>query len=216
MNTPGPDEPLPADAAGGLRINLGCGGKRVDGFLGVDIIDGTAVDIRMDVMQYLRSLPAGSVQEIYTRHFLEHVRPDDLRPMLLEFDRVLRPGGQIRVIVPHYSNPYFYSDPTHRQFFGVHTFSYFCERTCLHRRPPTYARIAGWLQTEVKLGFKPYKRPRLFGVKLPMPSQVLGLLVNRAALSVELFERYLCGVLSIYEVRYRIEKFTAPQPPTPG
>ncbi len=212
MNHARPPESAPDAVAPGLRLNLGCGGKRVAGFLGVDVIDGAAVDVCMDVMAYLRSLPAGSVQEIYTRHFLEHVRPDDLRPMLLEFDRVLRPGGQLRVIVPHYSNPYFYSDPTHRQPFGVHTFSYFCEHSCLHRKPPTYARIAGWSQTEVKLGFKPYKRLRLFGVKLPMLSQVLALLVNRAALAVELFERYLCGVLSIYEVRYRIEKLAPPPP----
>ena len=54
-------------------------------------------------------------------------------------------------------------------------------------------------------------------MKLPMLSQALALLVNRAALAVELFERYLCGVLSIYEVHYRIEKLAAtpPQPPAP-
>jgi hypothetical protein len=158
------------------------------------------------VMEYLRSLAPRTVQEIYTRHFLEHVESRDLRPLLLEMDRVLRPGGRIHVIVPHYSNPYFYSDPTHRLFFGVHTFSYFCQSSCLHRSVPKYAVIPGWSLREVRLNFIPYARPRWFGVKVPMLSSVLVRVANRNALTVELFERYLCALFSIYEVSYRIDK----------
>lgn len=199
-----------AAAQDGLRLNLGCGSKRIPGYLGVDIGDGSAVDVRMDVMEYLCSLPPESVQEIYSRHFLEHVESRDLRPMLLQFDRVLRPGGLIHLIVPHYSNPYFYSDPTHRQFFGVHTFSYFCDRSCLNRTVPTYAAIPGWSLLKVKLGFIPYARPTLLGIKIPMLSSILVRVVNRGILAVELFERYLCGLWSIYEVHYWIEKRAAP------
>jgi hypothetical protein len=194
------------DRPDGTRLNLGCGSKRKPGFLGVDIGEGSAVDVRMDVMQYLRSLPPHSVQEIYSRHFLEHVEGRELHTMLLEFDRVLRPGGRVQVIVPHYSNPYFYSDPTHRTFFGVHTFSYFCDRSCLRRRVPRYTAIAGWSLVDVKLCFKSYGPPKLLGVKLPTFSTLLNLLVNRGALSIELFERYLCGLWSIYEVTYSIDK----------
>jgi SAM-dependent methyltransferase len=191
---------------GGLRLNLGCGSKRIPGFLGIDIGEGSAVDVRMDVMDYLRSLPDRSVEAIYTRHFLEHVAGDTLRPLLQEIDRVLRPGGGIHIIVPHYSNPYFYSDPTHRLFFGVHTFSYFCERSCLRRVVPRYASIQGWSLHKVRVGFKPYARPRLLGVRLPMLSGLLNSVVNRNTLLIELFERYLCGVLSIYEIEYHITK----------
>lgn len=196
----------PGDFATALRLNLGCGSKRIPGFLGIDIGDGSAVDVRMDVMEYLRSLSANSVQEIYSRHFLEHVDGKDLRPMLLEFDRVLRPEGRIHLIMPHYSNPYFYSDPTHRLAFGVHTFSYFCDESCLNRTVPKYATIPGWSLRDVKVGFIPYARPKIFGFKIPMLSSVLVRVVNRGHLSIELFERYLCGLWSIYEVHYRIEK----------
>lgn len=193
----------------GLRINLGCGNKRIEGFIGVDIGEGAAVDVRMSVSDYLRSLPDGAVQEVYSRHFLEHVEPQALRPLLLEIDRVLRPGGRAHFIVPHYSNPYFYSDPTHRTFFGVHTFSYLCEQTCLNRGVPKYAAIPRWSLVNVRAGFLPYARPRVLGVRVPMLSGLLNRLVNVNTMAVELFERYLCGLWSIYEIEYRIEKRAA-------
>lgn len=196
----------PKDSPEGLRLNLGCGSKRVPGYVGVDIGEGSAVDVRMDVMDYLRSLAPHSVQQIYSAHFLEHVEARDLRPMLLEFDRVLRPGGGIQVIVPHYSNPYFYSDPTHRMFFGVHTFSYFCDRSCLRRRVPRYTEIPGWSLLDVKLYFKPYAKLKLFGIKIPLIAAWLNWGINKRLRAIEIFERHFCGLWSIFEVTYRIEK----------
>jgi hypothetical protein len=200
--------------AEGLRVNLGCGNNRVAGFIGVDIGDGAAVVVRMDELSYLRSLPDASVQEVYSRHFLEHVEPPALRPLLLEIDRVLQPGGKARFIVPHFSNPYFYSDPTHRTFFGVHTFSYLCEHSCLNRHVPNYAAIPRWSLVDVRAGFEPYARPRLLGIRIPMLSGLLKRIVNVHTLALELFERYLSGLWSIYEVDFRIEKLRAPQPAT--
>jgi len=189
-----------------LRINLGCGNKRREGFIGVDVGDFPAVDVRRDVLEYLRSLPDGSVEEVYSRHFLEHLEPPALQELLSQVDRVLRPGGRIHFIVPHFSNPYFHSDPTHRQAFGVHTFSYLCEHTCLHRSVPSYARRAGWSLSRVRVGFLPYERWTLFGRPRWMLSDWLNKFVNGKTKRIELFERYCSGVLSIYEVEFFIDK----------
>ena len=191
---------------GGLRLNLGCGNKPRKGFLGIDLGDNTTADVRMDVLAYLHSLPDGCVAEVYSRHMLEHLDPPALRSLLQQLDRVLMADGQLHLVVPHYSNPYFHSDPTHRQAFGVHTFSYLCETTCLHRGVPNYARIPGWHLVKVRVGFLPYGRLRLLGIKLPMLSDLLNPLVNLGHRGIELFERYLAGVLSIYEVSYWISK----------
>jgi SAM-dependent methyltransferase len=190
----------------GLRINLGCGNKRREGFIGIDVGDVPAVDVRRDVLEYLRSLPDGSVAEVYSRHFLEHLEPPALQELLAQVDRVLRPGGHIHFIVPHFSNPYYHSDPTHRQAFGVHTFSYLCEHTCLHRSVPSYARRAGWSLSRVRVGFLPYERWTLFGRPRWMLSDWLNKFVNRKTKRIELFERYCSGVLSIYEVEFFIDK----------
>lgn len=193
-------------ANGGLRVNLGCGNKRRAGFLGVDQGESTGADVKMDVLAFLRGLPAASVDEVYSRHMLEHLEPAALQALLAELDRVLMPGARLLFVVPHYSNPYFWSDPTHRQWFGVHSFSYLCETTCLHRGVPGYARIPGWHLRRVRLGFLPYGRLRLLGLRLPMLSDLLNPLVNLGHRPIELFERYLSGVLSIYEVSYWIDK----------
>lgn len=193
-------------ADGGLRVNLGCGSKVRPGFLGVDLGEATKADVKMDVLAWLRAQPDASVSEVYSRHMLEHLPPEVFREFLEQVNRVLKPGGKLLFIVPHYSNPYYYSDPTHRQPFGVHSFSYLCETTCLHRGVPNYARIPGWHLTKVRVGFLPYGRLRLLGIKLPMLSDLLNPLVNLSHRGIELFERYLAGVLSIYEVSYWIEK----------
>lgn len=193
-------------AARPLKLNLGCGGKRIQGFVGVDVVDLPAVDVKMDVRQYLHSLENGSVSNVYSRHFLEHIDGAIMRDLLLEIDRVLQPEGRIELIVPHFSNPYYYSDPTHRQPFGVHTFSYLCEHSCLRRAVPTYACIPGWNLVDVRLGFLPYAQPRFLGQKLPMLSGLLNRVANSGYAAVELFERYCCWWLTIYEVRFIIEK----------
>ena len=70
--------------------------------------------------------------EIYSRHPLEHVR--NFLPLMAELHRVTRPGGRIEIIVPHFSNPYGYSDPTHVRHFGLYTFFYFADEEDQPRR----------------------------------------------------------------------------------
>lgn len=194
---------------GGLRINLGCGAKRRAGYLGVDRGSHPEVDVQMDVLDFVDALPASSVQAVYSRHFLEHLDPESLNRLLRGLDRILKPGGRMHFIVPHHSNPYFYADPTHRQAFGVHTFCYLCESHPLMRRIPRYAAMPGWHLRRVRVRFLPMARPRLFGLRLPMLSDLLNPLVNLRHGLIEAFERYLAGVLSIYEVSYEVEKATA-------
>lgn len=193
-------------ADGGLRLNLGCGNKPRAGYLGVDLGADSAADVKMDLLAYLHTLPAHSVSEVYARHVLEHFDAAALREMLQQIDRVLRPGGRMHFIVPHHSNPYYYSDPTHRQPFGVHTFCYFCESHCLGRKVPRYASIAGWHLSQVRVGFRPFGRLRVLGLRIPLLSDLLNPLVNLSHRSIELFERYCAGVLSIYEVSFWIDK----------
>jgi SAM-dependent methyltransferase len=116
----------------GLRLNLGCGQRRRDGFFGVDLAHMPAVDIAADLNEPLSALPDDSVEEIYTRHVLEHVR--DFLPLMAEVHRVTRPDGRIEIVVPHFSNPYGYSDPTHVRQFGLYTFYYFADEVDQPRR----------------------------------------------------------------------------------
>jgi SAM-dependent methyltransferase len=122
---------------GPLILELGCGQtKRNPDAVGVDVLPYPGVDIVGDALTVLRDLDAGTVDAIYSEHFLEHL--DDPEALLEEASRVLRPGGEFRAVVPHFSNPAFYSDPTHRSYWGLYTFGYWVDETPYRRKTPQY------------------------------------------------------------------------------
>ncbi|MCU0956016.1 MAG: methyltransferase domain-containing protein [Hydrogenophaga sp.] len=136
-----------------VNLDLGCGPfKKAGPWIGIDALDAPGVDIVGDVYEVLEAFPAGSVDRIHSSHFFEHV--SDLPRLLLLIRRVLKPGGRLDTIVPHFSNAYFYSDPTHRMAFGLYSFSYMVEDDLLSRKVPGYARLQGLELVEVRLNFK--------------------------------------------------------------
>ncbi len=67
--------------------------------------DWTTVDafVGADVKAQMWALPFrdGAVDEIWSSHALEHIRPADVAPTLTEWFRVLRPGGTAVIQVPN-------------------------------------------------------------------------------------------------------------------
>jgi len=114
-----------ADIAVGklLRLDLGAGPRPRSGCYSLDQFDLSGIDIVADLNQPFDQLPDNCAEYIFSSHALEHV--EHLLPLLGELHRITRPDGLIEIVVPHFSNPYYYSDPTHRRFFGLYTMSYF-------------------------------------------------------------------------------------------
>jgi len=188
-----------------LKLDLGCGSKPYKDYTGIDIGFYSNRIIQSDALSYLKKLKKSSVSHIYSRHYLEHSSPEQLLSILNEINRVAIVGAEIIIIVPHFSNPYFYSDPTHKTFFGVHTFSYFCEFSVLGRAVPKYSTIKGLNLTDVKINFVPRKK-RILGVKLPFLCSFLNFFINLNVGLIERYERYFCYLFSIYEVEFIIKK----------
>ena len=187
---------------GALKLDLGCGAaKRDPTYVGVDVLNTSAADVVGDVSQVLGALPEDRVQEIYTSHLLEHL--PDLSALVDEVERVLTIGGRLHVVVPHFSNPYYYSDPTHRQPFGLYTFSYLAEDALLRRRVPRYGRAPRLRLTSVLLRFRSsaeFGRLR-GGLKL-----ALGRIVNTNVWTQELYEENFAGVVPCYELEFQLVK----------
>jgi predicted SAM-dependent methyltransferase len=120
-----------------VLLELGCGLKKHPGRIGVDQKDYPGVDIVADLEEGLPFLPDNSVDAIHSKSFLEHIR--NFEWMMSEIWRVLKPEGLNHAYVPHFSNPYFYSDYTHQRYFGLYSFEYF-SKTQKHfrRRVPNY------------------------------------------------------------------------------
>jgi len=115
-----------------IVLELGCGARRREERIGIDKLDLPSVDIVADVEEGLPFLPNDSVDEIHSKSVFEHIR--NFEQLMRKMVRVLKPGGQAHIFVPHFSNPYFYSDPTHVRFFGLYTFQYFSVENRQFRR----------------------------------------------------------------------------------
>jgi SAM-dependent methyltransferase len=184
-----------------LILELGCGPrKRYADAIGIDATDYEAVDIVADAVDALRAFPAASVDFITSTHFLEHVA--DVGGMLDEMARAVRPGGRIEVIVPHFAHPYFSSDPTHKQPFGLYTLSYFAIDPIFHRGVPAYVRRDHLRLQTVDLVFKStrpfYGRHAL--------KRIVGWLFNSCRYMQELYEENFCYLWPCYEIRFVIER----------
>jgi ubiquinone/menaquinone biosynthesis C-methylase UbiE len=184
-----------------LKIDLGCGlTKRGPDYVGVDLLPGEGVDVVGDALEVLRSLPDDRVAEIYTSHFLEHV--EDLTGLMREVERVMLPGGLLIAHVPHFSNPYFFSDPTHRRTFGLYTFSYYAEDRTFRRRVPNYGHEVQLLLERVELVFRSASEfPRRARLRA-----VAGRLVNRSSWTQEFYEENLSWIFPCYEIRATLRK----------
>ena len=107
----------PAFAPEPLRVNLGCGGRRLPGFLGVDRYPAPAVDLRADLT---RGLPFAdsAIDEVLLDNVIEHIA--DIPALMQELHRVCRDGAEILIRTPHFTSLSSWRDPTH-----VHHLSYF-------------------------------------------------------------------------------------------
>ena len=180
-------------------IELGCGPrKRYPGSIGVDVIDGEAVDIVGDALAVLRSFPDGCASLVTSSHFLEHV--PDAGSMLDEMARLLGKDGEIEIIVPHFGHPYFHSDPTHvnRLGFGLYTMSYYARDPRFRRQVPGYVRREHLTLKSVDLRFK--SPPPFYG-RYAL-KRVVGALFNSCRYMQELWEENLCYLFPCYEIRY--------------
>jgi len=84
-----------------VKLNLGGGPKRVEGFKNVDALEWDGVT---DIVQDLTKIPwvieSNSVDEILMEECLEHISFKQTSSVLFECYRILKPGGKIHIQVP--------------------------------------------------------------------------------------------------------------------
>lgn len=104
-----------------IRLNLGCGNRKIDGFVHVDLADYPHIDYKCDIKN-LTMFKNDSVDLIYCSHALEYFDRLDAFVALTEWYRVLKRGGVLRLAVPDFEaivKVYlFYQDIEHRGILG--------------------------------------------------------------------------------------------------
>jgi SAM-dependent methyltransferase len=181
-----------------IRLDLGAGGRSRDGFFSVDHLALPGVDIVADLNQPLALLPDNCCEYVATSHTLEHVR--ELLPLMAELHRILRPGGVLDIVVPHFSNPYGYSDPTHVRFFGLYSMHYFADP---ENRPgdgwyaPAYYTATRFTIEQVRIRFQTDG-----GLVDRTLGKLMNRVVNRSFRAAARWERRICWLFHAIEIQY--------------
>lgn len=79
------------------KLHLGCGKLKLEGFINIDLDE--SADIVHDIKN-LKIFEDDSISEIYASHCLEHFSRREIINILLEWKRVLKVGGILRIAVP--------------------------------------------------------------------------------------------------------------------
>lgn len=189
------------DTSRKVKLELGCGGqKKHDDAIGIDAIDYPCVDIVGDIFDVLQKIPDKTIHEVSSYHFFEHV--DNLSKLVNEIERVLVEKGKLLVVVPHFSNPYYYSDYTHKSTFGLYSFSYFASDSIFTLKVPTYEKSPMFSLTNVTLVFK---SPKPFYFRW-LWKKMFQYLFNLNNYMKELYEENFCYFIPCYEIKYEMMK----------
>lgn len=172
---------------GGIRLDLGSGDKRQEGWISVDIRnDGGRIqpDVQADISGPL-PFPDNYADEIRAIHIIEHFWPWDVDKILKEWVRILKPGCKLAVECPDLDKvlalanvpevpPAFtfwalYGDPRHQSPEMMH-------RWCYNRTQLGRLMIAAGLE-QVQPGIPQFHHPlrdmRVIGYKPKEQSRVL-------------------------------------------
>ena len=112
-----------------MKINLGGGRKRYDGFLNVDHDPLTNPDYCIDLEKDIFPFEDSTVEEIKAYHILEHIG-EGFFHLMKELYRICKNGAIIDIFVPHHRHENYYGDPTHRRPITVEMLNQFSKKWC--------------------------------------------------------------------------------------
>lgn len=96
-----------------LKLDLGCGNKKREGFIGVDCRKFEGVDLEADLCKRW-PWDDGSVEEVNCSHLVEHLTGPERVHFVNELYRVLIPGGKATITTPYWASNRAYGDLTHQ------------------------------------------------------------------------------------------------------
>ncbi len=178
---------------GGTRnlrvLDVGCGVRKTPGAIGVDRHPASRADVLCDLDRFPYPFADAAFDEVRAIHVVEHL--SDVIRAVEEFHRLVRPGGRILIVTPHYTDFSSYCDPTHRWHLNSFSFRYF----------------GG---DDAGFGFYSARKLREISVRVRLLAfwRLLGFewLVNRFARFRRFWEHYLCFVVRGKVIEFEFER----------
>jgi len=85
-----------------IKLHLGCGSNKIKDYINLDIRESVCPDIIHDLHNPL-PYKDNSVDEVYSRHVLEHFTRLEGMVIVTDWYRVLKPTGKVHIVVPNIS-----------------------------------------------------------------------------------------------------------------
>ena len=108
-------------------LDVGCGLRKRPGAIGIDINPRSHADVIHDLNRFPYPFKAESFSEIVCENIIEHL--DNVVKVMEELHRIAKPRATVTIVVPFFAHPQANTDPTHKHFFGTHSFDYFVTGT---------------------------------------------------------------------------------------
>lgn len=103
-----------------MRVNVGCGNKKIHGWVNIDLREEVNPDLVCDISKISEKIE-GQAEIIYACHVLEHFDKYQVVGVLEDWYKALKPGGTLRVSVPDIRSccEYYLQTGNLKQLFGL-------------------------------------------------------------------------------------------------
>jgi len=156
-----------------LKLNLGCGRFPLPGHVNVDISLASGPDLVCDLDRFPYPLASERFERIDASHVLEHL--DHPLEAMRELHRLLCPGGELCVKVPHFSRGF--THPDHKRGFDV-SFPLFFDETM----SPWYTGTPFFLKRlRLRWNAQPYLKRYVAGRVSRFLAWAVGCVIDRIA-----------------------------------
>ncbi len=87
-----------------MKLNIGCGANKLDGYINIDANPAMEADLTLDVGKSKLPYETASVDEVVSSHTIEHIPRALHWNMFNEINRVLRVGGSLFISFPDFES----------------------------------------------------------------------------------------------------------------
>lgn len=85
-----------------MKLNLGCGGDKKQGYVNIDIRKEVKPDMVLDLEKTPYPFDDNSIDEILAKDVIEHFSFRNVERVVKEWHRILKPGGKLVIQTPDF------------------------------------------------------------------------------------------------------------------
>tara|TARA_X000000368_G_C23052462_1_gene722124 strand:+ start:1875 stop:2468 length:594 start_codon:yes stop_codon:yes gene_type:complete len=182
-------------------LDLGCGKDKIENSIGIDKIKSESVDVRHDLNNFPYPFDDDSFELVVCKHSISHI--DNFEKTIFEIFRILKPGGKLLIIAPHFSSDNSFTDYTIKHFFGYRTLDYFInDNSVLSKKYSFYSNIKFSMINRRIFMYKSIRKNFIDRI-ISLFFLPLDIIINSFP---RFYEKFLCFIIRANEVVFLLQK----------